>query len=476
MIVISFVGLRMMTKIISYHYLFICSSNQKMKVMGYSSRISFTTRIPSCDGRKISTLLALSNDVNNENSKGSKSLNEVKSKINLIDVVESYNLKGFERTHTNVQAKANCPFHNDKTPSFFVTPKFYKCFGCGAGGDVFKFVKEMSSNELSYNEAIKETCNKFLDEVPSELLFQKEVTKSKEEMRLIEVNTAAFEYYKEKLLDVFNGGMARSYLIKRGLKPGTSLKFGLGYAPPSKKDNYQDLVLYFKKCGFTPQEIFDSGLVRKKTFLADSSVLDDYSVLYDRFENRLMIPILDVNHDVIGFGGRALDSQRQNAKYINSPESIIFHKRNILYGYDLFCNSKKDVVICEGYFDAIALIEAGIDAVSSMGTMLTIEQLKLVSFHQKVILCMDNDEAGQMSLRRICEKLIHSPQKSNKAMNFLWIMNLPLGIKDPWDFLAKNTPNDFLSLKEKALSWKEWYLDILLQSNQNNLQKSQKNY
>ena len=271
-----------------------------------------------------------------------------------------------------------CPFHNEKTPSFSVSPdmQLYYCFGCGAGGNVFTFVMEYES--YSFQEAIEYLADRAGMELPKDTAGPERAQDGRRK-RMLEANKLAARYYYYQLKSK-QGKKAYDYLRNRGLSEETILKFGLGYSNISSDDLYR----YLKQKGFDDKLLADCGLVKV-----------DARGVYDRFWNRVMFPIMDVNNRVIGFGGRVMGDGLP--KYLNSPETSLFDKSRNLYGLHAAKRSRKDwFLLCEGYMDVIALHQAGFtNAVASLGTAFTLQHAILIKRYVKqVVLTYDSDNAG----------------------------------------------------------------------------------
>jgi len=286
----------------------------------------------------------------------------------------------------------NCPFHNEKTPSFHVSVAkgIYKCFGCGVGGDSLKFVMELE--KFSYPEAIRYLANKYhieieeVERTPAQLAMQ-----DKRESLFI-LSQWAGKYFKEQLWDSPAGrSIGLSYFKERGYSEAIIKKFELGYSP----DQWTAVVDAAKKAGFQDTYLAEIGLAIER---------DDKS-LYDRFRGRVIFPIHNLTGRVIGFGGRTLKTEKSVPKYVNSPESDIYHKSDVLYGLNLAKKAIMDADLCylvEGYADVIAMHQTGVEnVVSSSGTSLTTGQIKLISrFTKNVVILYDGDAAGiKASLR-----------------------------------------------------------------------------
>ena len=336
-------------------------------------------------------------------------IQEVVRRNDIEEVVGQYvKLRRTGRTMTGL-----CPFHNEKTPSFVVYPdtqSFY-CFGCGAAGDVIGFVRKY--NNLGYVESVKQLASRAGMPLPEE--SDHEATARQ---RLLEINRCAARYFYENLnAQSEEATLARRYWKeKRGLSDAAIRRFGLGYAP----DEGFGLVNYLKRRGFRDDELEHSGLIRRS----------ERGNLYTIFRHRVMVPIIDVRGAIIAFGGRVLDDSKP--KYINSPETMVYHKSRTLFALNIAKKSKaKRYILCEGYMDVISMHEAGFDtAVCACGTALTAEQAKLLSeYAEEVILSYDSDEAGQKATERSLGILASTPLKVS-VLSYQ-------GAKDPDEFIKK---------------------------------------
>ena len=306
-----------------------------------------------------------------------------------------------------------CPFHNEKTPSFVVYPdtqSFY-CFGCGAAGDVINFVRKY--NNLSYVEGVKQLASRVGMPLPEE-----DDQESRARQRLLEINRCAARYFYEQLnAETPEAALARRYWKeKRGLTDATIRRFGLGYAP----QDFGGLLHYLRRRGFSESELEHSGLIKRS----------EKGNLYDIFRHRVMVPIIDVRGAIIAFGGRVLDDSKP--KYINSPETMVYHKSRTLFALNVAKkSSNKRYILCEGYMDVIAMHVAGFDtAVCACGTALTSEQVKLLSeYADEVVLCYDSDEAGQKATERSLGLFANSSVKVS-VLSYQ-------GAKDPDEFIKK---------------------------------------
>ena len=311
-------------------------------------------------------------------------IEEVRMKNDIVDVISQY----VKLTRRGSSYFGLCPFHNEKTPSFSVTPakQMYYCFGCGAGGNVYNFVMEYEN--YSFGEALSHLAERAGVELPK-IEYSKEArAKAEKRVTLLEINKKAAQYFYYQLRRD-NGKAAHDYLTGRGLSEETIRKFGLGYS-----DKYSDdLYKYLKSQNYTDELLRESGLFN----------VDERQGMYDKFWNRVIFPIMDVNNRVIGFGGRVMGDGKP--KYLNSPETQIFDKSRNLYGLNIARTTRKNyLILCEGYMDVISMHQAGFtNAVASLGTALTSGHASLVKrYTQEVLLLYDSDEAGvKAALRAI---------------------------------------------------------------------------
>ena len=313
---------------------------------------------------------------------------EIKSHLDIIDVISKYVIL----KKRGVNYIGLCPFHNEKTPSFIVSPQkgIYKCFGCGKGGDAITFLMEIKGQ--SYIEIIKDLAEQFNIELPKS---SKNYDANKDKKtKIITALDEAKNYYTKNLLENPKAKIAYDYLMGRGITEDTIKKYGLGYS----LDSY-DVAEILKKHG---NEILqEAGLIVKR---------DGADRYYNRFRDRLMIPIFDEKGVTVGFGSRTLKKNDDGPKYINSPDSYVYNKSKILYGFNFAKDGirKEDsVLIMEGYFDVITAQVNGVsNAVATCGTALTPEHVKLISRYcnsRKIYLAFDTDKAGQMATQRGAE-------------------------------------------------------------------------
>lgn len=304
-------------------------------------------------------------------------IEEVRSRNDIVDVIGSY----VTLRHKGNSYSACCPFHHEKTPSFHVSKdkQMYHCFGCGVGGNVYTFVMEYEN--FSFPEAVRYLAERSGISLPEQELSEEQKKKENYKSILKDINKSAAAYFHYLLTQSEHGVKGLEYYHGRGLTNETIQHFGLGYA-----DVYQnDLYKYLRNKGYTDSQIKDAGLVR----------FDEKHGATDMFWNRVMVPILDINGKVIGFGGRVLGDGLP--KYINTQETQIFDKGHNLFAMNLARRSKRrGIIICEGYMDVISMHQAGFDnAVASLGTALTLGQASLIKrYTDEVYLAYDSDEAG----------------------------------------------------------------------------------
>ena len=334
-----------------------------------------------------------------------------------------------------------CPFHGEKTASFSVAPDkgIYYCFGCHKGGGVIHFQMEVEG--MSYPDAVRALAKRAGMEVPEDEEYQ---SRYRAQERLWALHKEAARFYHSKLYAP-EGAEALRYAAGRGMPKGVLTTFGIGYAP----DSWTNLVDHLRKKGYTNEELNDSGLV---------TVSQKNGNLFDRFRDRLMFPIIDVRGNVIGFGGRIMKKDDNAAKYLNSPETLIFNKRKNLFALNLAKKSKLGyLILVEGYMDAIALHQYGFDcAVASLGTALTADGANLLSkYTDQVVLIYDGDNAGQNATQRAIPIL----EKAGLKVKVLQMQ----GAKDPDEYLKKFGADKFRLLLEGSSNRIEYQLNAIRQ-------------
>ncbi|MCR6513482.1 MAG: DNA primase [Clostridium sp.] len=351
-----------------------------------------------------------------------ETIERIKEENDIVDIIsETVRLKRSGRNYMGL-----CPFHGEKSPSFSVSQdkQIYKCFGCGEAGNVLTFV--MKQKNLNFIEACKvlaERANITLDLGDGESSV---VSKKKEILYKANVEAARFFFS-----NLQRDRISKSYFIRRGIEESTIKRFGLGFA----KDGWQNLRTYLKGKGFNDNILLEAGLVLKS----------QKGTIYDRFRNRVMFPVFDIKGKVIGFGGRVLDDSKP--KYLNSPETMVFHKGTNLYGLNFAIKNQlkeRYFIIVEGYMDLISLNQHGItNVVASLGTALTVNQARLLKrYADKVIISYDADVAGQTATLRGLEIL--------KDAGFdVRVLSIPEG-KDPDEFVRSNGKDAFLKLAHNS--------------------------
>ena len=363
-------------------------------------------------------------------------LDELTARNPIEDVVGQY--VTLKRSGSNLFGL--CPFHGEKTASFSVAPDkgIYYCFGCHKGGSVINFQMEIEG--LSYPDAVRALAKRVGMEVPEDEQYQ---SRYRQQERLWALHKEAARFFHSQLFAPV-GEAALRYAYGRGMPKGILIRFGIGYAP----DSWTDLTDHLRKKGYTDQELRDSGLV---------TISRKNGNLFDRFRDRLMFPIIDVRGNVIGFGGRIMnDRDKDAAKYLNSPETLIFNKRKNLFALNLAKKSKLGyLILVEGYMDAIALHQYGFDcAVASLGTALTEDGANLLCrYTDQVVLIYDGDTAGQNATRRAIPIL----EKAGLQVKVLQMRDA----KDPDEFLKKFGADRFKLLLEESSNRVEYQLNSI---------------
>lgn len=360
-----------------------------------------------------------------------EAIETVRDNLDIVNIVSDYvSLKKSGANYVGL-----CPFHNEKTPSFTVSPskQFFHCFGCGEGGDGITFV--MKQENLDFPDAIKHLADKLGISIET----QKQDDKVFEERkRAYEMNLKAGRVFYRNLS---KNDFAIKYLEDRKIGIKEIRSFGLGYAKP----NWDDLVNYLSKKGYNKEELEKVGLIGKRS---------GNNGYYDRFRNRLIFPILDTKSRVVGFGGRSLDDTMP--KYLNSKETIVFNKGNHLYGLNLLnkYSDRKRIILVEGYMDVIALYSKGINySVASLGTALTDRQAKLVKrYGEEVFICYDSDTAGIKATLKAIETLIKEDVNPK-------VILLPDGM-DPDDYINKKGLLEFEKLILSAYNHIDYRIHI----------------
>ena len=363
-------------------------------------------------------------------------IDEIKNSNDIVDVISQYVI--LKRSGRNFFGL--CPLHKEKSPSFSVSPdkQIFHCFGCGAGGNVIHFVSKIENAD--FKEAISILANRAGIELPTLNNYEDNKT-AMLKTKVYEINQIAAEFYHHNLYRP-TSKTAQEYIKKRKLDNKTLKSFLIGYS-----GNYDELYKILKQKGYKEEEILASSLVNKT---------DDGKYI-DRFRKRVMFPIQDIRNKVIAFGGRVLDDSKP--KYINSPENIVYSKGRHLFGLNVAKKSDlKNIIIVEGYMDAISLYQRGItNVVASLGTALTEAQGRLLRrYSERVTIGYDSDGAGQAATLRGLEIL----QNIGCDVRILQIS----GAKDPDEYVIKYGPERFLKCVEQAISLVEFKVKMLKQN------------
>ena len=358
-------------------------------------------------------------------------IEEIKARIDLADLVASY---GIQVKHAGGSAKACCPFHHEKTPSFNINMAkgFYHCFGCGESGDAIKFVQKQEG--LTFVEAVKklaEQCGVKIEET--------EDPNAGRRKRLYALMAELAAFYRRCLLQAKEGELARNYLKDRALDGAVAEDWSIGYAP----NGAANILRWAEKYKYTPEELEAAGVIRAPTRSGDSG--------YHRFSGRLMFPVRDRQGRVVAFSGRQLVAQKNSGKYVNSPETIIFKKSNVLFGFDrasreIGKNPHCEVIVCEGQIDCIRLHSFGFaNAVAGQGTAFTEEHVRMLKrVANQAVLVYDDDNAGHKATVRSAGMLL-------AAEIPVRVVSLPDG-DDPDSFLRTKGADAFRELLEKGES------------------------
>ena len=363
-------------------------------------------------------------------------LNEIKENNDIVETISQYvHLKRSGRNYFGL-----CPFHNEKSPSFSVSPdkQIFHCFGCGAGGNVITFISKIEG--IGFKEAVENLAEKANISLP--VNTSQEDNKIEElKSKVYKVNMFTANYYHKRLYEP-RSKIGQEYVKQRKLTNETLEAYNLGFS-----GNFDELYQALRKEGFKDEEILESGLVNK----------NDNGKYIDRYRNRFMIPILDIRNRVIAFGGRVLDDSKP--KYINSPENIVYSKGKHLFGLNVAKKGNTNkLLVVEGYMDAISLHQRGIkNVVASLGTALTTNQGWLLRKNaEEVILGFDSDGAGQIAVMRAMEVM----QNMGCDIRVLQMT----GAKDPDEYIIKYGSARFQKLMDEAISLIEFKVKVLRQS------------
>lgn len=365
-------------------------------------------------------------------------IDEVIDKNDIADVISEYT----KLKRVGNRFAALCPLHNDKkSPSLSISPdkQMFYCFGCGAGGNIIHFI--MAAEHLDFMDALKYLADRAHIPMPefSHNSVGRKENQDKKQL-IYKINADAARYFYSCLAGE-KGKDALAYLKNREIKNSTIRSFGMGYAP----EGWDNLLVHLKEKGYKEQDIFEAGLIKRR----------DNGTYYDSFyDGRVMIPIINVQGNIIGFGGRIMTERSNTGKYLNSPETAVFHKKENLFGLNFAKNDRSgSLLLMEGYMDVISLHQAGItNAVASLGTAFTDEQARLIKrYTGKVVLCYDSDEAGKKATIRAGEILTRHNIKAR-------VLTVTDG-KDPDEFVRKKGGDMFRVLIERAKPLIEYRID-----------------
>jgi DNA primase len=358
-------------------------------------------------------------------------INQIRDRVDIAEVIGQH----VSLTRAGQNLKGLCPFHQEKTASFNVSPsrQIFHCFGCGAGGDVFTFLTKITGTP--FPETVLELGRRAGIDVP-DAHTSGPAGHVAQSVRLEAVNAAAAAWYRMNLADPSTGKQARAYLVERGINSEMIERFGLGFAPND------GLIKALVKRGHSVEELSLAGLVGLSERVPQSGMSRE---AYDRFRRRVMFPIVDLRKRIIGFGGRSVGTD--TPKYLNSPETPLFKKGQTLYALDQAREAaaqSKSCIIVEGYFDAVSLHQAGIrNAVATLGTALTDDHVQIIRrFATNVVLLFDPDAAGVRAALRSLDLFVNSGLS-------VTVVSLPDG-DDPDTFVRRHTAEGFLRLQEKA--------------------------
>ena len=377
-------------------------------------------------------------------------VSEVKDKINIVDLIGGY----LTLKKAGVNYKGSCPFHNEKTPSFMVSPErqSFKCFGCGKGGDIFTFVEEIEG--MDFYDSLKLLAGRAGVELKPKGNFRygdKEFAPT-EKSKVFEINDLAAKLYHKILIDHPKAEHARKYLKNRGINKEAIKNFNLGYAPKS----WDLLIKFLAKHNYNEKEAFKAGLL----------VLGEKGRYWDRFRGRIMFPINNISGQVVAFTGRILEDDDKSAKYVNSAESPIYTKGKTIYGLDkarIDIRAQDCAVLVEGNMDVIACHQAGFrNVVAVSGTALTAEQLKIISrYSQNIVFSFDSDSAGKIALKRAITLAL------SEDIN-VKVLNLP-GFKDPDEAIKSDPKNWERAIKSAKPALENWIDELVLENDINDV-------
>ncbi len=377
-------------------------------------------------------------------------IEQIKERLDIVEVVSSY----LTLKRAGVNMKGNCPFHNEKTPSFMVSPErqSFKCFGCGEGGDIFTFIEKIEG--VDFYNALKILADKAgVDLKPASVKHGGKEYKPDQKTHLFEINDWAKKVYHKILLDHPKADKARKYLKKRGMSDETIKEFQIGYAP----DSWDFIIKFLKTKDYKETEMAKAGI----------AVMGNRDSFYDRFRDRITFPINNVMGNTVAFTSRTMKPDtdpKAGAKYINSSDSPIYHKGKILYGLDkakMEIKQEDLAVMVEGNMDVIACHQAGFkNVVATSGTAIGVEQLKILTRYAKdVAFSFDSDIAGEIAMKRAITIALENDVSVR-------IISLPKAYKDP-DEAIKADPKNWIRAVEEAKPALEHWIDLLILNKKN---------
>ena len=378
---------------------------------------------------------------------GNSAVDEIKNRLDIVEVIGSY----IKLQKTGANYRANCPFHSEKKPSFFVSParQIWHCFGCGLGGDVFKFVMQIEGVE--FGDALRILARRAGVELKPLTPEYKQWQTLKQ--RLYEINELACCFFEKQLKESKAGQAAKQYLLNRGINEESIKKWRLGYAP----DTWQGLLEFLTSQGYSEAEVIKAGLAIKREESPNFQFPTSHFQSYDRFRGRIIFPIFDLNSQVIGFGGRVFKQKDKEevAKYINTPETPLYDKSQVLYGLDkakMAIREKDACILVEGYTDVIMAHQIGtLNTVATSGTALTPQQLKILKrYTENLLLGFDMDVAGESATKRGID--LAQMQGFN-----IKILRLAGG-KDAAEIIAQN-PSEWLEALNQPKSIMDFYFE-----------------
>jgi len=374
---------------------------------------------------------------------------QVRERVDIVEVISGY----VQLKHSGANHLGLCPFHNEKTPSFNVnsTRQIFHCFGCGVGGNVFSFLMRIEG--IAFPQAVRRLAEQVGIEIPQDEPSAYELQQRKEREQLSHIYEVATDFYHQLLLDDPRAAQARGYIRRRGFNSEMVRRFRLGYAP----DGWDNLCKHLQHKGIDAAQAKELGLIRSSS---------DNRRDYDMFRQRLLFPIDDTFGKIVAFGGRVLDDSLP--KYINSPESPLYHKSRVLYGLSQAKNAmrrQRQVIVVEGYFDHLALVQAGIEnVVATCGTALTAEHARMLKrYVDQVVLLFDQDQAGQKACFRAMPDLLQVGLQ-------LQTLSLPAG-DDPDTYVKREGAEDFAQRLAQAQSAIDFHMKTLLEDCAGNAEK-----